>query len=258
MTCDIEKLADDRYPKALTVDALPGAFTLRGSCDQATLAAACGMRLKHAAPPAPCLDAYRAAVTANPAFAFVSVLPGYYFGRVALVAAPPAADHALVNVVLDYKWSGLGQPVEWKLTMRDATTVPAVSVTGPSAKTGGKTPPDLGAKVAAMGTALESFLPITQPLEAVDCTDNYPEWTARLEFDDREVLELSTHRSNLIGMGGPWQLTSGGVTYLQLGPGFTKAVAELITALDLPIGEPAGQTCRGFDLGAAVLTPRTK
>jgi hypothetical protein len=121
-----------------------------------------------------------------------------------------------------------------------------------------KDSPDLGAKVAAMGASLDSFLPIPQPLEAIDCTDNYPQWTATLAFDDGETLELSTHRSNLIGLGGPWQITSGGVTYLQLGPGFTRAVAQLVTTLGLPIGEPEGEMCRGYDLAGAVLAPRTK
>jgi hypothetical protein len=255
--CDIEKLATARYPKELAVDALPGAFAVRGSCDQAALAGACAIRLEQAAPPPPCLDAYRAAVKANPAFAFVSVLPGYYFGRVALVAAPPAADRALVSAVLDYQWGGLGQPVEWKLAIRDANRNPAVSVTGASAKAT-KTAPDLNAKIAALGTSLDSFLPIPEPLRAIDCTDNYPKWTATLEFDDRQKLELSTHDSNLIGIGGPWQITVDGVTYLQLAPGFAHAVAQLVTTLDLPIGEPAGETCHGYDIAGAVLVPRTK
>jgi hypothetical protein len=256
-SCDAAKLAGTRYPKALAVDALPGAFAPHGSCDQATLAAACAGRVKDGPLPATCLDAYRAAVTANPAFAFVSSLPGQYFGQVALVAAPPAAGHALASVVLDYKWGGLGEAVDWTLTIRDATSKPSVAVTGSSAKAA-KSSPELGAKVAALGTSLESFLPIPGQLEAIDCTDNYPDWTATLGFDDGEKLELSTHRSNLLGLGGPWQTTIAGVTYLQLAPGFTQAVADLTTALGLPIGEPMGAMCRGYNLEDAVLAPPTK
>lgn len=257
-SCDVRKLASARYPKELAVDALPGAFAPHGSCDQATLAAACAGRVKDAPLPAICLDAYRAAVTANPAFAFVAPLPGQYFGKVTLVAAPPpAAGHALASVVLDYQWGGLGQAVDWTLTIRDATSKPTATVTGSSAKAV-KAAPDLSAKVAALGSSLESFLPIPGPLEAIDCTDNYPEWTATLGFDDGEKLELSTHRSNLLGLGGPWQTTIGGVTYLQLAPGVTQAVADLVTALGLPIGEPMGEMCRGYDLEDAVLTPPTK
>jgi hypothetical protein len=250
--CDVEKLAAARYAKGLTIDALPGAFAPKGTCDQAVLAAACASRLNDAAPPPLCLAAYGAVVKANPAFAFVSVLPGAYFGKVVIAANPPAADHPLVNVVLDYKWGGLGTPVDWKLAIRDATTKPVVVVTGSSAKTA-TTVPDLAAKVAALGASLDSFLPITGPLEAIDCTDNYPEWTATLEFEGGNTLELSTHKSNLIGLGGPWQLTINNVTYLQLAPGVTRAVAQLVRALGLPIGQPAGEMCRGYDLAEAVL-----
>jgi hypothetical protein len=50
-------------------------------------------------------------------------------------------------------------------------------------------------------------------------------------------------------------MTIGGVTYLQLAPDFTRAIARLVKALDLPIGEPAGEMCRGYDIQGAVLTP---
>jgi hypothetical protein len=250
--CDVEGLADKRYPKSVTTDALPATFAVTSTCDRAVLAAACGVRARDAAPTEKCVDAYRAVVTANPAFAFVSVLAGPYFGKVSIVAAPPATTHALVTAVLDYKWGGLGKPVDWKLEIHDASTKPTIAVTGNNG-TATKTPADLAAKVAALGSSLDSLLPIAKPLEAIDCTDNYPEWAATLQFDNGDKLEMSTHRSNLIGLGGPWQLTVNGVTYLQLGPGFTHAVADLVEALGLAIGEPAGEMCRGFDIGAAIL-----
>jgi hypothetical protein len=63
-------------------------------------------------------------------------------------------------------------------------------------------------------SGLESFLPIPQPVEANHCTDSYPEWTIALEFDGGGKLELANHRSDLIPIGGPFQMTMGGVTYL--------------------------------------------
>jgi hypothetical protein len=252
-SCDSESLAAARYAKDLPADALAGAFAPHGTCDQATLAAACAARVKHAALPASCLDAYRTAIKANPAFAFASGLAGSYFGKVALVAAPPIADHALVNVVVAYVWSGLGQSVQWTLTARDLASHPTLDVTGTSAKSGAAWSPEVGADVAALGRALTNFLPIGKPLHAIDCTDNYPEWTATLTFDDGNQLELSTHRSNLLGLGGPWQMTIGGHTYLQLAPDFTRAIATLVEKLGLPIGEPAGEMCRGYDLQGAIL-----
>ena len=108
--------------------------------------------------------------------------------------------------------------------------------------------PEIGKAIAAFRTSLPSFLPIKAPLAAVDCTDNYPEWTATLTFDDGNKLELSTNRSNLIGIGGPWQLTVGTATYIQLGPELTHSIIGLVKLLKLPIGEPGGEFCRGYDL----------
>ena len=133
--------------------------------------------------------------------------------------------------------------------VREAATEPDVTVTGASAKVG----VDVRDKIEALGSALESFLPIPQPVEAVHCTDSYPEWTATLDFDGGGKLELSTHRSDLIAIGGPWQMTVGGVTYLQLGPQLTRAVAGIVEALGLPLGVPEATTCHHYDLQAEVL-----
>jgi hypothetical protein len=84
-------------------------------------------------------------------------------------------------------------------------------------------------------------------------TDSYPEWTATLEFEGGGKLELANHRSSLIPIGGPFQMTIGGVTYLQLGPQLTSAVADLVEALGLPLGAPEATTCTHYDFEAAVL-----
>lgn len=220
------------------------------ACEHAAVAATCAG--KDGDPTPACLDAYRAAVRANPAFAFATKLAGTYFGKVHLVAPPPAADRTLVGLVLAYKWSGLGDGVEWKLTVKDASTHPTFAVTGANGKPV-KDSPAAAKAVGAFATSLDSFLPIKEPLQAIDCTDNYPDWSATLELDDGSRLELATNRSNLLGLGGPWQLTAGGVTYLQLSPGLTHAVADLVHELGLPIGQPAGMMCRGYDIGAELL-----
>jgi len=255
--CEIEKLAQARYPKSMTIDKLPAAFAPHGTCDEATFAAACGYRLEDdkEAPPR-CLEAYRTVIGANPAFAFSGQLVGAYFGKLALVAAPPPAKRPLASVDLVYEWGGLGDPVKWTVAVRDLATHPAIKVTGPNAKAATWSP-DVATAVAALGTSLGSFLPIPQPLHAIDCTDNYPEWTATLAFDDGSKLELTTNGSNLIGLGGPWQTTIGGVTYMQLSPDFVFAIAKLVKALDLAIGEPMGAMCRGYDLQNQVLVAPT-
>lgn len=244
LACDAGKLAGERYPAGMAIDGLALAYAPRNACDQAALAAGCATRLEHKDPPPACLDAYRAAVRGNPAFVVKGVLLGGYFGKLSVVTPPPIAAHALSEVALDYKWTGLGDEVTWKLAIK-----------GGKATLDGKPKdsPDLPALVKDLGGSLDSFVPMPGPLEAIDCTDNYPEWSATLTFDDGEKLEMSTHRSNLLGLGGPWQLTIDKITYVQLSPGFTRAVGKLVKALALPIGQPAGMTCRGFDLEEAIL-----
>jgi hypothetical protein len=251
--CDTEKLGETRYPKAMTIDALSAAFALKTTCDQATLASACAARVKDGALPPACLDAFRATLRANPAFVFANGLTGGYFGKLTFVSAPPIAARALSAVAITYGWDGLGTPVKWTVAIHDLATTPAIDVTGV------KAPPawtkDIAAAVTGLGTSLTSFLPIAKPLNAVDCTDNYPDWTLTLTFDDNTKVELATHGSNLLGLGGPWQMASGSRTYLQLGPELTRAIGRLVKALALPIGEPEGEMCRGFDLQAAILSP---
>lgn len=248
--CDTEKLGDTRYPKAMGVDALAGAYPVKTACDQATLAAACAKRIKDGEPPASCLAAYEAAVQANPAFAFSNGLLGGYFGKVVLVAPPPIAAKKLASVAITYAWSGLGTEVKWTVTAHDLASAPAIEIAGGKPVAWSK---EVGAAVDKVGQSLAGFLPIGKPLAAVDCTDNYPDWTATLTFDDGGKLELATNGSNLLGLGGPWQTTIGGVTYLQLSPDLTRAMAQLVKTLGLAIGEPEGMFCRGFDLQAAVL-----
>ncbi len=254
-SCDIDKLAKARYPKSVSVDALAGAFARHGACDDATFAAACAARLPDdAAVPLACLDTYRSVIKANPAFAFASELLGGYFGKLAQVAPPPIAARTLAGVVLAYKWGGLGTGVEWNVTAHDLMTKPTLQITGANTKPVVWTDA-IGADVAALGHSLASFMPIPRAVHAVDCTDNYPDWTATLIFDDGSKLELSTQGSNLLGLGGPWQMTLGGITYLQISPDFAQAIYTLVKALGLPIGQPQGETCRGYDLGAEVLAP---
>jgi hypothetical protein len=251
--CDVDKLADSRYPKTIAIDALAGSFASKTTCDAAVLAAACAGRLEDDAPaPAPCLDAYRTAIKANAAFIYAGGLMGGYFGKVTQVAAPPIAAHALASVKLDYKWDGLGTGVAWTLNVDALATKPAMRVTGATVKLPAWSP-EIGADIAALGHALASFVPLAKPLKAINCYDNYPDWTITLVFDDGSKLELVTNGSNLLGLGGPWQTTIGGVTYMQASPDLVKAVHAIIKVLAMPLGEPEAMTCHGFDLQKAAL-----
>ena len=204
--CDAEKLADQRYPKSMALDALPPALPTASPCDHAALAIACGSRVPDgSAAPASCVAAYRDAVTANPALAVAPGMPDNYFDRVVLVAPPPVAKHALASAELVYHWTGLGTEVSWTLAIRDANTAHA-SATATGAKAASQpAAAAVGSAAAALGSALDGLLPIAHPIEAVNCFDNYPDWTAKLTYDDGEVVQLTTNKSNLLGLGGPWR-----------------------------------------------------
>ena len=152
-------------------------------------------------------------IKTNPAFVFASGLLGGYFGKLAQVAPPPSAARTLSAVEIGYKWDGLGTGVAWNVTAHDLTTKPTLQITGANTKPAAWSAA-IGIDVAALGHSLASFMPIPKPVHAVDCTDNYPDWTATLTFDDGSKLELATNGSNLLGLGGPWQMTLGGITYL--------------------------------------------
>jgi hypothetical protein len=253
--CDVDKLAESRYAKSIAIDALAAAFAPKTPCDQAVLATACASRLgddASAAPPAACLAAYRAALEANAAFVYAGGMLGGYFGKVVQVAAPPSAMHALASVHVDYKWDGLGTGVKWTLDVDGLADKPAMRISGANVKLPAWST-EIGTDVAALGHSLDSFVPIAKPLHATNCFDNYPDWSITLAFDDGSKLALVTNGSNLLGLGGPWQTTLGGVTYMQTGPGLVHAVHAIVKVLGMPLGEPEAMTCHGFDVEAAVL-----
>lgn len=249
--CGLASNVAARYPKALKPEALAGAFASKTTCDNATLAAACAERVdENTEPPATCVEAFRQAVRANPAYVGIGGLTDY-IGKVAVVD-PPVAGHAIVRVAIDYTWRGLGDAVEWHLRVSDLTTAPKLDATGPNA--GGKRDAHaVGTRAEALAKALGSFVPIPAVVNAEPCTDNSPDWKATLEFDNGSRLELATHGSNVIGMGGPWQTFIDGVTYMQLAPDLATAMRDLVKDAALPLGHPMGMTCGGFDLTSAVL-----
>jgi hypothetical protein len=252
--CGLASNVAARYPKALKPDALAGAFARKTACDEATLAAACAERVdEKTEPPASCVEAFRAAVRANPAFVGLGALTDYYDKVV--VVDPPVAGHAIVRVAIDYTWSGLGDAVEWHLRVVDVTSAPKVDASGPDAA-GKRDAQQVGKRASALAKALSSFVPIPAVINAEICTDNSPDWKVALEFDNGSRLELATHGSNVLGMGGPWQTTIDGITYMQLAPDLAIAMRDLVRDAALPLGHAMGMTCGGFDLTSAMLGHR--
>jgi hypothetical protein len=56
---------------------------------------------------------------------------------------------------------------------------------------------------------------------------------------------MVTNDSNLVGIGGPWQVDIDDQSYMQYSSAFSSAIVDLLDALQLPLGETAAMGCGG-------------
>ena len=98
--------------------------------------------------------------------------------------------------------------------------------------------------VQELALGLDNLLPIDFGTPLVYCTDNFPEWSVVLTFEDGSKLDLESS-SNFVFFGGPWQTQIDGQTYLQYSDAFATRLKKLIDQLGLPTGEPEGMYCNG-------------
>lgn len=241
--CAIESLTNERYPDGTPTDDLRSVFAPQSDCDWAVLALAYAARLDGDEPlPEAAKDAFSQAVSRNFGFALATPLFYYYFGSTSLVETPPAAQQEITDISIKYNWVGLGDPVKYALTVRQANTAPVLTVTpeiSPSLHT------DVDRQLLqALAPALTDLLPVGSGFTLSPCTDNYIDWDVTLTFADSTTIHLTTD-SNFLYFGGPWFTAMDDQTYIQLSPAFPRALYELVSALGLPIGEPAGMTCFG-------------
>jgi hypothetical protein len=242
--CAAFTTAAARYPEAVPMDALVGAYPVANACDQAVLAAACLQRLGQEDDPSEaCRDAWSAAVRGNPGYAHEAILGFTYTPYVPTFAPPPFAAGPVTKLVVDYAWSGLGEPVKWQLTVADGRATTSDGKLAP-------TPVNLD-KVAR---AFTNLTPIPGAANLVNCYDNYPSWKATVTFASGEVLTLST-AGNLWGVGGPWQLEREASTWLQLDGALVTAIAGMAFDLKLPFGQPMGMFCPGIEVLDALHPP---
>ena len=97
--------------------------------------------------------------------------------------------------------------------------------------------------VQELSNALINFTPSQGFFILEVCTDNNPDWTVLLQFDDGISLTLETNSSNMLTLGGPLQVKGGEQIYVQYSADFLVALADLIEALGLLFGQPFGTYC---------------
>lgn len=241
--CDIESLADERYPDGIATDDLRSVVVPESDCDWAALALAYTLWLDDDEPLSDAAeDAFLQTMSRNFGFAFATPIFYRYFGSTALVEAPPATQQEITDISIKYKWVGLGEPVAYALAIQQANTAPTLTVTP-------EISPALHADVdtqllQALAPALTDLLPVESTFALSPCTDNYIDWDVTLTFADGSAIHLTTD-SNFLYFGGPWFTMIDDQTYVQFSTAFPRALYELVSALGLPIGEPAGMTCSG-------------
>lgn len=197
------------------------------------------------------IELFHKLVEANPALALRIDMIAYYFNASTLVAPPDFADQPITALRITYTFAGLGPSNDYDVTITDADSEPQVAGTA-EIRTGSEDdepltlPETIDSEVVqAFGAALSDLLPIEEQFSAISCLDYYPRWTVELTFVDGTALTLGTNGSNVIGIGGPWQVEIDGQDYMQYSGALIKAVAELFEALELPFGTTGGMSCFG-------------
>lgn len=94
-----------------------------------------------------------------------------------------------------------------------------------------------------LSIAFEDLWPIESQFTNIPCTDNLPNWSVNITFDDDTNVIMETNGSNFLRSGGPWQIEIDGQNYLQYSIDFIAALVDIIEGLDMPWGEPMAQYC---------------
>lgn len=239
--CDFEKLLAERYPISTSAEDLSSAFAAHTACDWAVLSVAYASRAGEGQPPpAEGQMAVAKAVYLNPAFALTTPVLFPYFGLPKFVEAPPIAQQPLTEVKLLYYWSGMGTDTYYDISISAADSEPFASGTLNDQPYQGNPSIEV---VQGLGAALTDLVPIERSLELIICSNNYPDWTVTLTYEDGTELKMVTNLSNALGYGGPWQVAIDGQSYMQYSPAFLFALLDLLEALELPLGQPASVNC---------------
>ena len=245
--CDIESLASQRYSEVDSATDLNSVFTPESDCDWAALALAYANRLDYEQPlPKSALDAFSQAVSHNYGFAFATPLFFRYFGSLSMAEPPPFTQQEIIEVQIQYIWSGYGETVEYVLEIHQADTTPTLTVKPDdfSSELNREFDPEL---IQALSAGLTNLLPVEDIFNLTVCVDNYPYWDVTLTFADDTTLNLITG-SNFLFFGGPWFTEIDGQDYMQYSADFAEALSDLVNGIGLPIGEPAGMSCFGGEV----------
>lgn len=246
--CNIEALAKTRYPETISYWEFEKAHPLITSCDWSVLAFAYQSDFENKASiPEEGRRVFFESVRQNPAFAMTTSLFYPYFNSVELVAMPPMLKQPITSVVIDYEWSGIGEPsnIQYHIEIDNANSDQIILniETQPEIQTNNVARAVDSKEIQELSKALTDFLPIRSPFTMQTCYDNYPDWNITLTFLDGTNLKLDTHGSNFLTPGGPWFMELYGQNYIQFSSALVSAVLGMFESLELPIGQPHAMYC---------------
>lgn len=198
-------------------------------------------------------------VEENPALLLRLDMIYAYYNSTALVEPPLLAQQPIAEVDLFYTFNGIGNTLRYDIQILDADTMPMVSGTiendavqraeaDATAEASQEPLIELLNRVdreivQALGSALSDFIPVEEQFTERPCWDYYPNWVVTLTFEDGSEIEMRTNSSNVAGIGGPWQAEIEGQDYYQYSAAFSAAIANLLQALELPLGETMAMGC---------------
>ena len=228
------------------------------ACDLAIELVSMAAERGNAAPSDKEYELFYQLIEANSAMPQRLSLIAAYFNTPALLAPPEAVLQPITSIHFTYTFFGLGPSNDYDVTITNADKTP--EVTGEVSINGGMmggeseateeplTLPETvdAAAVQAFGPAMSDLLPIETQFSSVPCWDYYPDWVVELTFADDTTLTLVTNQSNVVGIGGPWQVEIDGQNYMQYSGAFAEAMIDLLEALELPLGETAAMGCGGI------------
>jgi hypothetical protein len=244
-SCDINHLLVERYPDDVSVDGLHDSYSVVTPCDWAVLAAAYADRAetdKDALHDGQM--AWANAVSRNAAYALTDELFFGYLEAPDAIAAPPFTQEPLTEVTIQYRWGGLGESVQYSITIADADLDPQVTEIVNGEQVSASLPTDV---VQALGIALTGLLPVAKTSPIIVCYDNYPDWTINLTYQSGESVVLTTNGSNAYDFGGPWWASIDGQLYFQPSNTILTALIDITDALELPYGQPSATFCHGLE-----------
>jgi len=252
--CSIEALAESRYHEEMNYWELENAHPLNSACDWAVLAVAYRSHFDDKdSIPEEGKRAFFEAVRENPAFAMSTSLFYSYFNSLQLVEIPLQVNQPIKSMVIDYSWSGIGEPsqVEYHIEIDNvhlaSDQVELTVKSEPENLKDNMTSSFNVEKIQGIGKALTDFLPIESSFTLENCTDNSPDWNIDLTLLDGTQLTLKTHASNFFTAGGPWYMELDNQSYVQFSSALLSAVLGLFDSLNLPLGQPYSTFCSQVD-----------